>query len=105
MTELRACAVFAFAAAVLSLGACSDSSSSSPPPTSARGGIHAVDWRNATVSLEACGLSGVAQVHDGTVNFGGTIPTEEPMHLERSRDLSIGQVTFGDVNGDHHDDA
>ena len=72
---------------------------------SARSGVHSIDWRNAAVSLQACGLSGDAELHDGNVNFGGTIPSEEPMHLERSRDLSIGHVTFGDVNGDHRDEA
>lgn len=104
MTVLRPCFIV-LSVAVGTLGACSNSSSSTPPTTLATSGVHAVDWRNATVSLEACGLSGVTEVHAGTVNFGGTIPTDEPMHLERSRDLSIGRVTFGDVNGDHRDEA
>ena len=48
---------------------------------------------------------GEVELHDGFTNFGGTIPQDEPTHLERSRDLSADVTAFGDVTGDQRDEA
>lgn len=95
----------------LAVTSCSSPSSSTTHTSNtsttapAAGGAHAVDWSEASVALDACGLPGVVRLFGGSANFGGTIPAEEPRHPEQSRELSIGHVTFGDVTGDRRDEA
>jgi hypothetical protein len=60
--------------------------------------LHRLDWSNAAIPGGACGLPGTTQFRDGAA----TKPQSPngPMNVEL-----LGAVSYGDLDGDGHDDA
>ena len=65
-----------------------------PPGRSHRG-----DWSSQVVSLAICGGAGSVRLVHGSAVLGGPVG-EATVH-----DISLGQVSYADVTGDHVDEA
>jgi hypothetical protein len=117
-------AVIVLALGVLTMG-CSDdqapkaagtssstASSSTTSPTGA--GLQTVDWENASVPASVCGGEGSVQLHAGVAvvsssrwhdAWRGPTPSSVPSQVQISHRDDLGQVTYGDVDGDGGDEA